>query len=255
MTRGTVFTATLGANKKGAKRLVWLHGWGQTHQSLIPLASLFQKDFSNLLYDLPGFGKSEMLASGAGTADYADVLIADLEKEKSPAVLIGHSFGGRVAIRTAAKRPDLVEALVLIAAAGLPRKRSIGFKFKSIALKALSRVAKLSDGLFKTAFRNKFQTRFGSRDYRNAGALRPTFVATVTENLSETAARVTCPVLLIYGAEDTETPPEIGERYAALMRGGTLKIVDRFGHLNILTAGKHQCQHLMGKFLTSLGKA
>jgi hypothetical protein len=37
-------------------------------------------------------------------------------------------------------------------------------------------------------------------------------VKTVNENLSEVAATITCPVVLFYGTDDTETPPDIGQR-------------------------------------------
>ena len=92
----------------------------------------------------------------------------------------------------------------------------------------------------------------GSADYRSAGALRPVFSRVVSENLTNVARNVQCPTLLIYGKEDTETPPEIGERLKMLIPGAELAILDSFGHLNILSEGRHQVALRIRKFLQSL---
>ncbi len=239
--------------KAGGLELVWLHGWGQDHSSLMPLATLFKKTAANILYDLPGFGQTAMLAPGSGTRDYAGAVVAELRKTKpGRRVIIGHSFGCRVALRIAAGDPGQAQGLVLIAAAGLPRKKSLGGKVKSVFIKAAGKLAHRSDQIFKTNLKPKFRDRFGSRDYKAAGALRETFVATVSENLAAIAGAIQTPALLLYGAEDTETPVEIGRRFESLLPHGKLKILRGFGHLNILTEGGHQCQHAIQAFLEEL---
>jgi len=253
MSRPEFFKLTLPGGPPKGQTILWLHGWGQDHQSLLPLAGLFKSKFKTILFDLPGFGKTPMLEGEAGPEEYAEALIREIEKTlKEPVIIAGHSFGCRVAIRLAARRPDLVSALVLIAAAGLKRDRGPLFRIKSLWLKLLSRLAGVSDGLFKTNFKAAFSQKFGSRDYRNAGALRPTFVKTVNEDLTGHARKISCPVLLLFGSEDTETPPEFGERYQALIHGSDLKILQGIDHLGILTAGKHKCQHYMSGFLSGL---
>jgi len=249
MQNARLFKTSLASPGKNQPEIIWLHGWGQTHKSLLPLAGLFKRSFKNTLYDLPGFGASKMLDPGAGTADYADVLIDELE---GPVILVGHSFGCRVALRIAAKRPKLIRGMVLIAAAGLPRKRSFTFRVKGLFLKILGKGAGASDSLFKTTFKPRYRPRFGSRDYREAGDLLATFIKTVNEDLTETAHKVACPVLLLFGSEDTETPPGLGLRYRSLIHHADLKILKGFDHLGILTAGQHQCQHYMVKFLQEL---
>lgn len=248
-----LFKTSLPSPGKNQPELIWLHGWGQTHKSLLPLASLFKRSYKNTLYDLPGFGASKMLAPGAGTTDYAKVIIAEIERgTQNPVVLIGHSFGCRVALRVASNKPELVRGMVLIAAAGLPGKRSLWFRLKGFFLKSLGKIAGASDKLFKTSLKARYRQRFGSRDYREAGDLLPTFIKTVTEDLSETAHKITCPVLLLYGSDDLETPPRLGLRFRTLIHSADLKILKGFDHLDILTAGQHQCQHHMAKFLQEL---
>ena len=239
-----------GEHADGGIELVFLHGWGQTHTAFLKLARFFAARASCRLYDLPGFGQTPMLPAGAGTADYADALAAELDSLPMPKkrIVIGHSFGCRVALRLADHHPSLVDGLILIAAAGLKRKRSLPFRLRAQALKLLGRAARLAG----PAAYSRYADRFGSADYRNAGALRPTFVAVVNEDLSEVAQRVNAPALLIYGEHDGETPSEFGERFASLMPHAELKVLPDFGHLDILTRGAHQCQNLVAQYLDKI---
>ena len=238
---------------QGEMRLVWLHGWGQDHRAFAKLAGLFDRAATNRLFDLPGFGASPPLSPDAGTEDYADALARELEADGGgPAVLIGHSYGGRVAVQLAARRPELVSALVLIAGAGIPRDRSVAWKLRARSLRLLGRAARVCDRLFGTHLRDAYVRRFGSADYRTAGVLRTTLVKAVNENLTGVAARVRRPVLLIYGAEDTETPPQVGEKFAAALPQATLKLLPGYGHWDIQSRGAHQCQTLITRFLEAL---
>jgi pimeloyl-ACP methyl ester carboxylesterase len=100
--------------------------------------------------------------------------------------------------------------------------------------------------------REALAARFGSADYRNAGAMRPIFVKVVREDLSGAAGRVTCPVLLLYGAQDSETPPEFGQRYAKLMTDARYFELPGQDHYTVLGDGRHQVLHRLKEFLDSL---
>lgn len=245
------FKVALGPKGAGGAghRLVWLHGWGHDHRHLLALARLFEGDFPSVLFDLPGFGNTPRLETGAGTERYAEWLAAELDAGPGKAVLVGHSFGCRVALRFAARRPERVAGLVLIAAPGLPRPRGVGWRLKRLALKALGRAAGLADRLWGTRLKEAYRNRFGSRDYRRAGALRETLVAAVTEDLSETAHGMRLPALLIYGERDRETPPDIGQKFQALMPQAKLVVLPGLDHYNVLTRGIYRCEHLMREFL------
>lgn len=232
---------------------VWLHGWGHTHNSLSRLAQLFSSQGKHYLFDLPGFGKSAKLADGAGTLDYADDLAKELKSiTDRPCILVGHSFGGRVAVQMAAHHGEQVKAIILIGGAGLQRRRSITHKIRAFALRTLGMLARLCDSLFKSNLRQAYSNKFGSADYKAAGELRPTFVRVVNEDLSNEARSAECPVLLIYGAEDNEAPPEIGRKYESLMQSAAYHEIEGFGHLDILDRGAYQCQALINDFLKSL---
>lgn len=229
----------------GDLEIVWLHGWGQTGQAFGPLATALKDLGHHRLIDLPGFGATPMLPEGAGSADYARALSAHLGPKSGRRLVIGHSFGVRVALQWLAAEPGAADGLIAIAGAGLKRKRSWRWRLKARGLKALGRLAALGGPKTLAAFRQ----RFGSADYKAAGPLRATLVSVVNEDLSAQAAQVPCPALLFYGAQDDATPPDLGERLAALMPDARLKILPHLGHLDILTRGAHPVAHHIRSFV------
>lgn len=227
---------------------IWLHGWGQDHTAFDKLAPLFAAQGRHRLFDQPGFGKTPIINPEADTRDYADRLAHMLEGT-GPHVFVGHSFGVRVSFQMAANHPELVSAVVGIAGAGLQRKRSLLFKARARIIKIWGQTARLLDRLFGTKLRPSFEARFGSVDYRNAGELRTTFVKVVNEDLSPQAAKAACPVCLIYGASDSETPPEFGRRYAEIIPNAEFNELPGFDHWDIMTRGAYQCEAIIKQFL------
>lgn len=233
----------------------WLHGWGHDHTALKRLAELFTGAPSHTLYDLPGFGKTPPLQisdkAGANTRDYADNLAAQLDPDKKH-ILVGHSYGARVSVQLAAAYPDLVKAIILISGAGLKRRRSFKFRMRALLLRQLGKGARTSDKLFGTTFYKTYANRFGSTDYKNAGDMRPVLVSAVNEDLSCIARSVACPALLLYGSDDTETPPEIGRRYENLIPIARFEELKGYDHNDILSRGAYQCEALIKAFLEDL---
>ena len=236
----------------GYPSTIWLHGWGYDHQGFQRIASLFEGTGTQKLFDLPGFGKSPVLFEGAATKDYAEALAAQLEDDGGKHILVGHSYGGRVAVQFAAHYPECVKAIILIGGAGLPRRRSFAFKVKALWLKLLGRLARLADRFFKTDLRDAYVARFGSADYKAAGPLRGTLVSAVNENLSPQAKQVKCPTLLLYGSGDTDTPAEIGRRYEQLIPIARFVELKGYDHHDILTRGAYQCEALIKGFLKDI---
>lgn len=226
--------------------LFWGHGWGQSGAALLPLAQSLQKVARHWVVDFPGFGKSPVPNDAWGTEEYAQATSELINTHSNDKVIwVGHSFGCRVGLQLAARYPDKIAALCLISAAGLPRKRPLWHKLYHGGRIKLFKFLKtlIPRGLSQ----DWLYTKFGSADYRNAGPLRQTFVKVVNEDLSELAKTVQCPVLLIYGSNDTETPPELGERFSRLIPNAKLILMDGFDHYSILTGAQHQVvKHING---------
>jgi pimeloyl-ACP methyl ester carboxylesterase len=165
-------------------------------------------------------------------------------------VWVGHSFGCRVGLQLAARHPQAVEALFLIAAAGLPPHRSLAARLKRVPRRAAFRLARAVTP--EGPARDRLRERYGSTDYRTAGAMRPVLVRAVNEDLTEVARAVRCPVVLVHGDKDRESPPEIAERLHRLIAGSQLHLLRGFDHWTVLTDGRHQVTHLLGELLERL---
>lgn len=251
---GTRFTAfrLAGSAPSGAPELVWAHGWAHSHLSLVPLAEAMRVRGDSLLVDLPGFGASPLPPGPWGTEDYADAMaewLAELPVRRR--VWIGHSFGCRVGLRLAAQHPEAVAALFLIAAAGLPPHRSFATRLKRTPRRLAFRAMRAMTP--EGPARDRLRERYGSADYRTAGALRPVLVKAVNEDQTDVARRIRIPVVLVHGEADAESPPEIAARLQALIPGSRLHLLRGFDHLTILGDGRHQVIHLLGELLANLG--
>jgi pimeloyl-ACP methyl ester carboxylesterase len=235
----------------GAPLLVWAHGWGHTHRNLLPLAEATRRSGESVLLDLPGFGASPPPPDPWGTEDYADAVAEYLAgRQAGRLVWIGHSFGCRVGLQLASRHPGLVNGLFLIAAAGLPRTRSLPERVRIAARRLAFRAARrlTPEGPRREALR----ARFGSADYARAGPMRPILVKAVSEDLSAVARAVSCPAVLLYGDRDGETPPEIGARLNRLMPQSQLIVLRGFDHWNVLTEGRHQIVQRLSEFVEQI---
>jgi pimeloyl-ACP methyl ester carboxylesterase len=121
--------------------IVFLHGWGLSGRTYkAALKRLLARGFQVWAPALPGFGGSNSLPSGADDfAHYAAWLndFLDAVAVTEPAVVMGHSFGGGVAIQFAHDWPDRVQGLVLINSIGGSVWRRDGSLMKSLAQRPL----------------------------------------------------------------------------------------------------------------------
>lgn len=101
------------------RALLLLHGGGVAGWMWEPLRAHLGEGYRIVVPDLPGHGRSadEDYTSHAATID---ALIALLEEQERPATVVGFSLGAQLAVRLAARRPDLVERVVVISAQSLP---------------------------------------------------------------------------------------------------------------------------------------
>ena len=185
-------------NKNG-KAIVLLHGWGQNIEMMNMLGKPFEKDFRIIVIDFPGFGNSDEPKEVMGVGEYTSVVEKMLIKLNinSP-ILIGHSFGGRVAVKFASRNKTDRVILLSPALRGHDKK-----SLKSKFLKFLKKVPILKE------LEDWAKNHIGSRDYKAASPMmKKVLVKVVTEDLSQDAKKIKAPVILIYGDNDAEVPQE-----------------------------------------------
>jgi pimeloyl-ACP methyl ester carboxylesterase len=214
----------------------WLHtaaDWDATLRSLTDEAG-------GVALDLPGFGgatpEPEEATGSGGYAERVEPVLDELVAGAGgPIVVVGHSFGGRVALHLAARRPDAVSALVLT---GVPR---LVAPEGPVTKPALSyRVARWLHrrGVFPDSRMEALRKKSGSADYRNAPSvtMRNVLVAVTNEVYEEQLRALRCPVELVWGEADTAAPIADARRAADLLGGATLTELPDVDHFTPIKA-------------------
>lgn len=218
------------AHGSGPASVLALHGWGRSAADFdAALAGL-----DAVALDLPGFGATPPPPQAWGGAEYAAAVAPVLDEMAPPVVVLGHSFGGRVAVHLAASRPPLVAGLVL---AGVPLVRRPGAPARRPALAYRAGRALHRRGLLPEERMEALRRRYGSPDYRAAvGVMRAVHVRAVNETYEEQLAALACPVELVWGDDDVDVPPAVAEAARALLADASVRLVPGAGHLTPLTA-------------------
>lgn len=194
--------------KKSANAIVLLHGWGQNIEMMRMLGDPFKEKYRIIILDFPGFGLSEEPKEVIGVDGYTCILEKLLNKLniKNP-ILIGHSFGGRVAVKFSS-RNDVSKVILLSPALRGHDKKGLRVKL----LKIMKKVPLLKE------LESWAKNHIGSRDYKAASPMmKQVLVKTVNEDLSFDAKKINVPVILIYGDLDSEVPEEDTKEYERLI--------------------------------------
>lgn len=200
-------------NKKG-KPVVLLHGWGQNIEMMKPIGDKLEKDNRIIILDFPGFGNSPEPKKEMSVYEYCDVLeeLLNKLKVKNP-ILIGHSFGGRIAIIYASR--NKIEKLVLFGSPFRKEIEKVSFKVKVLKFMKKVPVIKNLEGFAKK--------HIGSQDYKSASdIMRKTLVLTVNQDLIEEAKKIDAPTLLIWGVNDQAVPITEAEELEKLIKDSAL---------------------------------
>ena len=249
--------------------VVLLHGWGISSDKYSALAehlsqfSIFNFQFSIFIPDLPGFGKSDEPNKNWGLDNYVEFvdefikktsrksgfeLIKDLLKKFNPNkdlsaipvgakhlqkfVLIGHSFGGQVAIKYTIKYPEQIDKLILTGAAGI--RHELNTKQKMFFY-----LAKFGKIIFSLPVLNRFQ-EYGQRflyklarekDYYKASPRMKEIMKNIlNEDLTDYFDKIKTPTLLVWGKEDKTTPLADGEIMNEKIKDSELVVINDANH-------------------------
>ena len=182
----------------------------------------FSKFYRVTAFDFPGFGNNQPLTSAYSIGDYAEWTKTTLEKlEVEKPHIIAHSFGCRVAVKTASLYGDAFDKIVLTGPAGVIIGRGLGYKIK---VKAYRLVKK-----FAPSFAEK---RFGSEEYRALSPImKESYKKIVNEDLRACAERVENEVLLVEGTRDKVTTMAEAEIYKKAFPHARLQTIEG-GHFS-----------------------
>lgn len=231
--------------------VVLLHGLGGVSSNWVAVVPRLVRTHRVLALDLPGHGGSVRFPRRVGVTAFADAVAGALRAEGiGRALVVGHSFGGLVALRLAHRAPELVRALLLCAPAGI----SSSTRAAQVVV-TLSGLAK--PGKAVAPLRHRWA---GSARYRRA-LFRPWFVsdadafgedvtlgfldgppqhsdtltagrAMVFDDPREELHGVRCPALVLWGARDAQLPVDDAFEYARRLRA-PVRLVADCGHLLI----------------------
>jgi pimeloyl-ACP methyl ester carboxylesterase len=221
-----------------------LHGWGAQGASLEPLTTHLARRYRTIVPDLPGFGASDLPPAPWGVPEYGAAVARLLARlDVSRALVLGHSFGGRLAIWLAAEQPALVDRLILIAAAGI-RPPPSARRAVLVRLGRLGRLAAALPGMGGAVehWRTRWLRAVGAEDYANAGPLRATFVKVVEQDLRALLPRIQAPTLLIWGSQDAETPLRDCLVMAGAIPRAVRVVLQGAGHYVYLERPTQTCQ-------------
>ena len=211
-----IFYKFINRNKQTTN--IYLHGWGTDMSSLLFCEEYFNEQ-NSLYVDFPPFGRSGKNIGEWSVFTYANMIISLCEHLKIETFnLIGHSFGGRIAIIVATLCIKQAKQLILIDNAGVKPKRSFCYYIKIARYKIRKRF-----GLDIS--------RFGSEDYKRLSTEhRKVFINIVSTHLDDFLPLIKAKTLIVFGKNDTTTPIYMAKRCKKLIKDSQLQILDDAGH-------------------------
>lgn len=233
--------------------VLFVHGQPGLGCDFEEVAALLVEDHRVISPDRPGYGTS---ARDAVSMRENAKLMAGLLEERSatPATVVGHSYGGGIAILLAAERPDLVSGMVLVCSVGQPESLNfldrlltapvLGEALSAVGLFTLGHVltriqavaAQTRLELFSRLRNTLPDSRYAEVAARRGRQIWQSFVfeqrSLVREigEVAESLEAIEVPTVVIAGAWDVVVPPSAAVSIAARVRNSQLVTLDRMGH-------------------------
>jgi len=215
--------------------LVLVHGLSASWRWWRAVVPFLSRDYACHLVDLPRFtGRRRPDAAAEWISAWADG--ADLPR----IALVGHSLGGAVAARLAVMRAELVQALVLVAAVGMPSRRRLG---------------EYAWPLFTTLRTTNplFLSQIAADAFRAApAALMRGGLYSTRADISNEARGIRAPTLLVWGERDTLVPISLAAEWQRVVPASRLVVLPGVGHLPMVERPR-KFSELLLEFLDDAG--
>lgn len=221
----------------GEKNILMLHGWGCSSVHFREIAEKLSGEYRLLIPDLPGHGMTGQPSVPWGVDEYTECVLRIMESAGfDRCSVIAHSFGGRIALKLASLHPEKVDKMILTGCAGLKKpktpeqeKREQEYQRKKERLIHIGRLPLLKQ--YSAVMLEDLRTRYGSADYNALEpGMRETFIRIISEDLRPCLGRIRCPVLLIWGSNDQDTPLWMGETMEKEIPDAGLVVFDNDDH-------------------------
>ena len=225
--------------KSGQGRpLILIHGFCEDHEIWDAFAEPLARHSTVYAIDLPGFGASPLLKTPFSIDDIAKLILQWMDEIKiSDPIVIGHSLGGYVALAMAAHAPGRLSALGLFHSTA----------FEDTAEKKMNRTRVMEfvqkhgvdpfvDTFVPGLYYNKNHPAITAMDKiarkANLGTLLG-YTAAMRDrpSYSDVFIKLTMPVLVLGGDQDSIIPREITEKHGVLHPGAIVRILNSTGHM------------------------
>lgn len=214
--------------------IILMHGWGSEHSTLSLFERVGREQHEVFNIDLPGFGKSQEPPTPWGIEEYTQML-EQFVKEfgiKNP-IILGHSFGGRIAIMYSSR--NSVDRLILVDAAGVKPRRSLIYYYRVYTYKIAKSILPRLNSKKSEEIIERMKSKRGSYDYRNASPMmRKVMVKVVNTDLRKLMPSINAPTLLLWGENDTATPMRDAHLMNKLIKNSTLVSFPGAGHFSFI---------------------
>lgn len=231
-------------DRGGGDPVVLLHGYPLNRSIWASQLDAFQATNRVIALDLPGFGQANALPTPEDIwtlGDQVSASIADLASP--PAVLVGHSFGGYLALQIAQDHPERVRALVLVST----RSEADTDEARAKRLATISRLRGEGPGPYSVETARALLSPTHAVDaelfpkvlaaVRSApvSAMVPTLLAMANRpDYSEFAATLKVPTLVVWGEEDRTIAPETTKKLIQQIPKAKGAPIAKAGHLPFL---------------------
>ncbi len=221
-------------------KIVVLHGWGQDRRVWEAFAAIFRKG-DVVVFDLPGFGSEPSTVPNWGIPEYAGWVksrVHELLPGENDIVLLGHSFGGRIASYIASQNPPWLRGLILYSAPSL-RRPKLSIRLKIAGARVLKKLGVRGRG-------GNLELR--EADQKGMGEL---FRKAVSFDQGRLLPKIKVPTLLVWGEKDAVVPVSIAREMQRLIPGSKLETIERAGH-NAHLKNPHLFYGIVKRFVEGL---
>lgn len=209
--------------------VVFLHGLVGLNEHWDQVVERVSDKVRCILFELPLLELPDPHCSIHGATDLTARFLA--ERIGEPAVLVGNSFGGHVALRIALDHPQLCRGLVLAGSAGLAERPifvNVRRRFTRAWLRG--KVAELFHDEANLRESDVDRAAEALSERHGARAMVKLARSVRRDHLGRELGRINAPTLVLWGREDVITPPEAAHEFHRGIADTRLRWIERCGH-------------------------